>query len=310
MRAPTGEQFEIARSSLDGQTRAIITEVAAGLRALSVDGVELVETFAENLRPPLVSGVVLVPWPNRVEDGIWMLDGVQQHLALTEPGRHNAVHGLLASTPYRVAERSDEAITLAATVFPQAGFPFHLDTTVRYEVLADGLRVTHGVRNVGGRRAPYAVGAHPYFRLGDVPTEDLVLTIDAATRFETDARLNPLRVLPVEDSEYDLRQGRRIGDLVLDDAFGSLAPVDGISRHSLTAPDGRFVELWQDEAFGFVQVFTTDRFPRESGPVHAVAVEPMTAPPNALNSGLGLIWLEPGESWSGGWGVRTGGVTR
>ena len=30
----------------------------------------------------------------------------------------------------------------------------------------------------------------------------------------------------------------------------------------------------------------------------------MTAPPDALNSGTDLIWLEPGESWSGSWGVR------
>ena len=41
----------------------------------------------------------------------------------------------------------------------------------------------------------------------------------------------------------------------------------------------------------------------------AVALEPMTAPPDALNSGTGLIWLEPGESWTSSWGVRYEGTT-
>ena len=35
----------------------------------------------------------------------------------------------------------------------------------------------------------------------------------------------------------------------------------------------------------------------------AIAVEPMTAPADALNSGLGLRWIEPGASWSGHWGI-------
>jgi aldose 1-epimerase len=35
-----------------------------------------------------------------------------------------------------------------------------------------------------------------------------------------------------------------------------------------------------------------------------VAVEPMTCPPDALNSGTDLITLAPGESWTGSWGLR------
>jgi aldose 1-epimerase len=35
----------------------------------------------------------------------------------------------------------------------------------------------------------------------------------------------------------------------------------------------------------------------------AVAIEPMTCPPNALRSGSDVIRLEPGASWSGNWGI-------
>jgi aldose 1-epimerase len=80
--------------------------------------------------------------------------------------------------------------------------------------------------------------------------------------------------------------------------------VDGTSTHRLTAPDGRFVELWQDESFGYVQVFTTRSFPTEAREGLAIAVEPMTAPPNAFNSGLGVRWLEPNDDVSMTWGIR------
>ncbi|MCU1583325.1 MAG: aldose 1-epimerase [Microbacteriaceae bacterium] len=307
MRAPTGEQFELARSRQNQQSRAIITEVAAGLRALSVNGIELVETFPVDVRPPFGSGTVLSPWPNRIEDGLWILDGEPQQLDLTEPARNNALHGLLLATAYSPIERSDDAVTLAATVYPQHGYPFMVDTTVRYELVDDGITVTHGFTNAGAERAPVAVGTHPFFKIAGVPTDDLVLSIDAATRFEVDDRLNPIAEIPVDGTDYDLRGGRPVRELQLDDAFGEVAIVDGVGRHTLTAPDGRFVELWHDADYGFVQAFTTREFPTEDGPATAIAVEPMTAPPNAFNTGQGVIWLEPGESWSGSWGVRYSG---
>ncbi|WP_394768629.1 aldose 1-epimerase family protein [Lacisediminihabitans sp.] len=312
MHSPTGLQFELSSPTLHGEARAVITEVAASLRSLTIGGVHLTEPYGDDVVPPFGDGIVLVPWPNRVEDGLWRLDGVEQQLDLTEPERGNALHGLLRDRPYTVAERSASSLTLAATVFPTRGYPFQLDTTVRYELVDDGLRVTHGITNVGSATAPVAVGTHPFLRLGDVPTDELVLTVAAGTRFETDARLNPVSENPVEGTGFDLRAGRPVAELHLDDAFGAVTPAGELSRHLLTATDGRFVELWQDGDFGFVQVFTTRIFPRDVGlgtPVlgTAIAVEPMTAPPNAFNSGQGLRWLEPGETWSLSWGIRYSG---
>ncbi|MCU1545331.1 MAG: hypothetical protein JWP30_431 [Homoserinimonas sp.] len=301
MRAPTGEQFVLSRPSAGGGSRAIITELAAGLRSLSIDGVDITEPYADHSSPPFADGIVLVPWPNRVKDGIWMLEGEKQQLDLTEVDRHNAIHGLLRNTAYRVVEQSEDALTLAATVFPQHGYPFLLDTTVRYELLEDGLRVTHGIVNQGDKIAPVAIGVHPFFRIGDVSVGALTLSINATSRFETDARLNPTGEVPVDGTNFDLRGGRSVGGLELDHAFSGLTPEDGVIRHRLCAPDGRSLQLWQDAEFPYVQVFTTREFPNADG--IAIAIEPMTAPPNALNSGEGLRWLRPGESWSVSWGV-------
>jgi aldose 1-epimerase len=67
------------------------------------------------------------------------------------------------------------------------------------------------------------------------------------------------------------------------------------------AADGTGVEVWAEPVYRWVQVFTTGDFPGKS--TRAVAIEPMTCPPDALNSGVDLVWLKPGESWAGRWGI-------
>ena len=297
MRAPTGQQFTLSR----GTATATITELAAGIRSFSIDGIDLVEPFAETAGPPMGCGIVLVPWPNRVREGAWLLDGQRQQLDLTDPGYKQATHGLLRNTPYRVRSQSDAALTLEATVHPQHGYPFLLDTAVTYELVDHGMTVVHEIHNASDAPAPVAIGAHPYFRIGDVPTSELTLTIAASTRFELDETLLPVAEHGV-DGDYDLRAGRVLGEIDLNVTLGGL-PV-GATSSLLTAPDGRTLEVWQDPDFRYVQVYTPRNFPRREGIGLAVAIEPMTAAPDALNSGLGLRWLSPGETWTASWGIR------
>jgi aldose 1-epimerase len=247
---------------------------------------------------------VLVPWPNRVKDGRWELDGVAQQLALTEPQLGNASHGLLRYQPYTLVARTDSSVTQAASIYPQAGYPFLLDTTVEHELDTEGLTVTHTIVNRAERAAPVAVGAHPYLRIGDVPAEQLTLTVTAASRYETDDRLNVTGEVPVAGTRFDLSAGARVSDLDVNDGFGGLAERP---EHVLAADDGRRVILWSDPAFAYVQVFTHRSFATKSPGEVALAVEPMTAPANALNTGQGLHWIEPGEEWTVRWGIRPEG---
>ena len=233
-----------------------------------------------------------------------MLDGAPQQLDVTEVKTGNAIHGLLRFTGYRLVEREASRVLQAATVFPQHGYPFVLETTVEHALTPDGLVVTHTVTNESAVAAPVAVGAHPYLRVGEVPVDELVLTLDASTRFVTDEAQIPVGEKPVEGTDFDLTRGRRIGELAIDHGYGGVRVTDGRSVQSLQAPDGRRVELWADASFGFVQVFTPTAFQAPEGPRRAVAIEPMTAPANALNSGEGLRWLAPGETWRLAWGIR------
>jgi len=301
--APTGTQYIISRATESGEARATITELAGSLREFSIGDVELVESYAETDMPPFADGIVLVPWPNRVEDGRWMLDDKVQQLDITEGDRNNAIHGLLRNTGYSLVERTPESVTLGATIFPQHGYPFHVHTTVRYELVEGGLRVTHTATNLSEPSAPYALGAHPFFKIGDTPVAELTLTLSAATRFESNERLIPTGEIAVAGTEFDLSGGRLVGELDLDTAFAGVEVVDGVAAR-LTAPSGSELRVTVDDAFDFIQLFTPRNFPTLTGVRQAVAIEPMTAAPNAFNTGRGLLWLEPGVEFSATWGVE------
>ncbi len=308
MQFPTGEQFELSLRTSEGDASAHITAVAAGIRSFTLDGVDLVEPFDESQTPPMACGIVLAPWPNRVRDGVWEHDGKRHQLAITEPAKNNATHGLLRFTPYTLVDRSEEMVTIAATIYPQSGYPFLIETVVQYRLVDDGLEVTHSLQNVGADAAPVAVGAHPYFRIGDVPTEQLSISLAVESHFDTDDRLNPVAEVPVQDTEFDLRQPSLLGERSFDDGFGQgIVNDDGEVAHRLEAPDGRALTIWGDSAFDCVQLFTPPAFPRAGGPARAVAIEPMTAPADAFNSGKGVHWLAPGEEWTVRWGVRYSG---
>ncbi|THG29799.1 aldose 1-epimerase family protein [Naasia lichenicola] len=302
--AATGEQFDLVLKTPDGEVTATIAELAAGLRGLTVDGAELVSRYPDDRTPPYGSGMILVPWPNRIADAQWILDGEVQKLDITELTTGNASHGLLRNTGYRVTDRTESAVTLAAPIFPQHGYPFLLHTSVRYQLEPDGLRVIHGVVNDSAVPAPVAIGAHPYIRAGAAPVESLTVTVAADSYFEVDEKQIPIASKDVAGSDFDLRTGRVLGEVALDTGFSGLHLEDGAFRHRLESPDGTAVELWADEDFGYVQVFTLPHYAGLDGPEFGVAIEPMTAPANAFNSGEGLRWLQPGEEWIAAWGVR------
>ena len=306
MLTPTGKRIALA----NGTARAEVGTLAAVLCSLRIGDIHLTEPIAAGDSPAFCNGTVLVPWPNRVRDARWTYDDRVLQLDITEPDRGNALHGLLQFTEHEVRERTDASVTLRAAVAPQHGWPFQLDSWVRFELLPDGIDVTHGVLNNGEVPAPYATGTHPFLRVGDVPVGELSFTAPAASYFAVDERLNPTGELSVEGTPFDLRSPRLVSDLELDTAYGGLNTTDRVSA-VLAARDGSTVSVLQDDDWEYLQVFTTTIYPGPDGPKRAIAVEPMTAPPDALNSGQGLRWLEPGELWEGSWGLRySGGATR
>lgn len=294
--SPTGIQVSLHR----GDVTAQIAQVGASLRALRLGDVDLISPYPLELPTPGCSGVVLAPWPNRIRDGRWVDDGTARQLAITEPKFGNASHGLLRFTAYEI-EQTDAVATLRATIVPQTGYPYLIETSVTYALTDDGIQVTHTLTNRSDAAAPVALGTHPYVTIGDVDPHDLVLRVPAAIAFEADERMLPTGTRPADAA---LRDGIRLGDAKLDTGFTDLVrDADGRVRHTLTAPDGRRLTLWQGEGFDFVQVYAATNYP---GHDLVVAIEPMTAPADAFNSGLGIRRLAPDETWTLSWGIALG----
>lgn len=297
MVSPTGIQLHLRR----GDVTAQIAQVGASLRHLTVGGVDIVPPYPADEPTPMCSGVVLAPWPNRIRDGVWQDGETTRALAVTEPKFRNASHGLLRFSAYDIVEQSDDAATLTATIVPQTGYPYLVETTVRYALTDAGIDVTHTLTNRSVDPATVALGTHPFVTIGDADARELVLRIPAETYFETDERMLPIGESPVSQGT-DLREGRRLGDVQLDTGFANLRrDADGWVRTTLTAPDGRAVTVQQGAGFDFVQAFTSDRYP---GQPLVVAIEPMTAPAEAFNSGRGRRRLDRDESWTLDWGIR------
>ena len=298
---PTGEQHVLRA----GDAEAVVVEVGGGLRTYSAGGRAVLDGYAADEMAPDVRGHVLAPWPNRLGNGVWSWDGQELRTPVTEPERGTAIHGLVRFVAWRPLARSEDSVVLEHLLHPQPGYPFALRLRVGYELSAVGLRVTTTATNEGDRPLPYGEGHHPYLAAGEGLLDDCTLTVPAATRVTPDDRLLPVGTEPVEGTPYDLRAGRRIGDLRLDDCLTDLArDADGTAEVRLVDAGGRGAVLWLDASYGWLQVFTGDVVEPASRRRRGLAVEPMTCPPDAFRTGVGVRRLAPGESTTSTWGIR------
>lgn len=294
----------ISRATDGGLLLASLDPRAAGLRALSLGGSQLVQSYPEGSEAPYYSGRTLLPWPNRLAQGTWTHEGHTLTVPINDPDHQAALHGLLSATVYSVAEQTPSSVVFQTTLQATPGYPFSLEMSVHYVLEESGLRVTHQVANRGDQAAPVAAGAHPFLRAGEGEVSEATLTSPVRSFLVTDENLIPTGEVALHFGDaLNLAEGVALAESALDTAF-RLQANQGASVTRLASPSGHVTELWQDAAWGWVQVFLTSTYPTPDGNVWAVAVEPMTAPPNALATGEDLVTVMPGEVWSASWGVR------
>ncbi|HEX3948174.1 MAG TPA: hypothetical protein VHW47_10735, partial [Acidimicrobiales bacterium] len=227
--------------------------------------------------------------------------------ALDEPELRNAIHGLVRWLPWRLDSHAQNVLSLTCPVRPTPGYPFSLDLAVEYRLGRDGLAVTTTATNPGDQALPFGLGFHPYLTVGGDRIDSALLRLPATERLLLDGRALPTgQTQPVVGTEYDFTGGRAIGTTRMDTAFtGLLRDGDGLAWATLFDPvAGRGVDLWADDCFGHLMCFTGDTLGDVARRRTAVAVEPMTCPPDAFRSGRDLIVLGPGDRWQGSWGLR------
>lgn len=287
MRDPAGENLVLTH----GAYRAEVVTVGACLRSLTHDGVDLVAGWPVGEMCPHYRGAVLMPWANRVGGGRYDFGGTTQQLALSEPGKGNALHGLVHWVAWTVAEHDDRRAVLRYSLPSQLGYPWALDLAVQHELGPDGLTLTLSATNVGDEAAPYGTGMHPYLTVGRV-VDDCELTLPAPTWSAMDEHGLAAPAVPVEGTAWDFRTARAIGEQVMDHPFGGVE--DGASAVLRDPGSGRSVSLTAHEGVRWLHVYTGDGL--EGHEREALAIEPVTAPPDAFRSGIDLITLEPGAT--------------
>jgi aldose 1-epimerase len=297
--APSGEQIEIAFA----KQRAVIVEVGGGLRSYAQGGRKLLDGYPVDEMSASGRGQVLIPWPNRLQDGSYEFEGRAHRLALTEPETRTAIHGLVRWVPWKVAERGPDRVVMEHLLHPQPGYPFLLALRIEYALSAHGLRVRTTATNAGSQPCPYGAGAHPYLTVGTETVDPVILRAPASTMLQSDERGLPADATSVEGTEFDFRRPRRIGSTKLDNAFTDLERGEhGIAQVELSDPDhDTGVTLWVDESYPYLMLFTGDPLPDVDR--RSLAVEPMTCPPNAFRSSEAVIRLEPGSSFTSEWGI-------
>jgi aldose 1-epimerase len=313
MRAMVGERSEegFAALTLEGAARGGLEAVfvpEAGMICCSLKhrGEELLGQRA-GLRAYVESystmGIpFLHPWANRLGGDRFEL--AERQVDLTLPGlplkRDGAglpIHGLLSAAPgWRVGRHAelDSGGALAASfdfaAYPHLleAFPFPHLVEIEATLVEGSLEIQTSVTATGEAPVPVAFGFHPYLVLPGVPRAEWVLEAPVHEQLILDDR-----GLPTGKGESTAIATGPLGERTYDDAF--LAPSPG-TAFALVGPDRR-IELRMDSGFPFTQIYAPPD-------LDAVAIEPMTAPTNALlTAGPELTFVPPGETFAASFSI-------
>ncbi|AUS79504.1 aldose epimerase [Actinoalloteichus sp. AHMU CJ021] len=298
----TGRLYEIRA----GRHAVVVAGVAATLLSWKVDGEERLLTHEPHSVGDSYQGKTIVPWPNRIDRGHYTFDDAEYQVPVNEPERNTALHGLVNWVEWEPVEHSRDRVVLDYQLHPQYGYPFRLGLRMEYAVSARGIRARLTATNLGRARAPFGAAFHPYFQLGSETIDDMRVRLPADAYYTVDDRLLPTGIAEVDGTGMDFRVPRELGTTELDTAYTRLLrEADGTAVTRLSRRGGPTIELWVDENYRYLQVYTDDGPPPGRAGRAGITVEPMTCAPDAFNSGDGLVLLDPGAEFHGSWGLRS-----
>jgi galactose mutarotase-like enzyme len=230
---------------------------------------------------------LLAPWANRLASWRYRAVGVAVDLAgVSLPVDPNGlpIHGLLVGAPGWSVDRTDvrggRARLRASIGVDSPAFPFPHRIEVLVRAGEGALDVDTTIVPTGRRRVPVAIGWHPYLRVPDVSRPKWRLRLPSRRHLVLDQLGIPTGADAAEQAEA-APLGRR--------TFDDLYALDRDRRLAFAADDGSSVELRCGEGYPFAQVWVP------SGRRYA-ALEPMTAPTNALVAGTAPL-VAPGDGY-------------
>ncbi len=315
-----------------GDYEARIATSGATLVHLRRAGSDLIIPFdAEASLPGAWQGKTLVPWPNRIVGARYAYRGAEYLVPCNEPETGSALHGLVGWADFQVAaedggtgdgggaddRRAASSVELELILPGSYAYPWSLEIGVRFVLDArTGLTVTATATGLGagvspapgvvgapeadGRLAPapYGVSFHPYLTRS-VPLDECILQVPATRVLDVDERMAPASERDITGTDWDWRAGRLVRRIATDNAYTGLP--QGPWEVRLTGGEAGRTVVMSAEA-PWVQVYTAEHLGRRG-----VAVEPMTCPPDAFNSGRDLVELAVGRTHSFSYALREEG---
>ncbi|MDF7664132.1 aldose 1-epimerase family protein [Bifidobacterium sp. ESL0763] len=296
----SGQQYTISH----GDYQAVITQLGASLRTLTYRGHDMIASWDPDGTVPCSNGQLLIPYPNRIADGVYTFESKTYELPIDEHERRNAIHGYGYRAFWNLERLEEDEAVLSWRTGDMLGYPFDLTVLADYRLCDEGLKVTISARNNDRVDAPWAVAMHPWIANGfggygdeiDGQNAQCEVTIPARTHVTVDERLLPTGTEPVDGTKFDFRKPKALTEQPFDDAWTDVEhDADGNAFATLTRPDGMTIHVGGDRTITSFQMCTGTHFAPENHPA-GVAIEPQTAYANAFNSGRDLIVIKPGET--------------
>ena len=275
--------------SADALWRAEVNPVASALVSLWFDDIEIVTSPYQ--KPGYAqAGVIMAPWPNRLEDGRWQMGDREFAAPINDFEGNNANHGLLLGRTFDVIEHTASNLRLETNLFDAAAYPFDITLTVNFQLQNTGLEITISTKNCGAVSAPIAFGLHPYF----VAEPNSQLELNARTWIQKNERNLPTHAEPIEKSAVAKAGLNLVEQLQVDDCFTHLIEEDGFTVTRLSRPAAGFtVEVRQTEELSYLMLYTLQEETNQKRLL--IAIEPQTAPVNAFKNFDQVKLLAAGE---------------
>jgi len=266
-----------------------IDSLGARIMKLSHEGSEVMKTAKSDLQG--YNGMVLAPWPNRIPGGKYSFQGKDHELEINELDRNNALHGFAFQREFELIEKTKTSLTLSANMFLADGYPFDVQLTITYLLTDEGFQCSVTATNNSEIGAPFGIAFHPYYPV----TDETKISLPAKQHILTNDQMIPTANQPNQLKRF------KFSEVDLDDCFLNLDREGDIAKTHIESPRQNLT-LWQDQAFDFIMVFTTNEFESINGPEKAIAIEAQSCEANAFNTTPPV--LQPRENFKGSWGVQ------
>ncbi len=248
------------------------------------------EDFDTNVTAHGLKSCKLAPFACRIKDALYHFNGKEYRPEKYLLGK-NAIHGMIYDKSFNVvstkADDNGAEVTMQyAYKGEEKGYPFHFDCIVAYR-LTYGNKLTISTTLVNKDTVPIPMqdGWHPYFTLGK-KVNDLELLLKTNKHVIFDEELIPTGEMVPYKNFYE---GKKIGETFFDDCFLLDENINGAACILKDTERALQVEIWPDETYPYLQVYI---------PPHrnSIALENLSAPPDAFNNQINLLILQPKEA--------------